>query len=366
MKNNDFIISTALNYNIANKRMDYNTFSIYHIVEHCLVSFIIKQSNDYRIYSRISGKTNNYNLNLEINTLTARNEVPFFENLWKQISTNAFFDYALFDEQKNNVVQEIKKGLSPYKKCMISINNIISNESLNYPSVAQIESITYDSFVKAYSELISVEKFISMCYGQETYITKISDQKNAISIPIITYSPIYFINTDDDSSGSWMMFLTDTAKSLDEFIFNEIVLNCLNYLLKYYLKDNESEFIVASKCNDNIAAYILLKIDELIYCQEKIADFFSSNNVDSILDEKMYLNLVDDLKIFLMFLMENCRSRNGMIQKLHCCFCEYQQDNLRNCIEKILYSIDRSRVISTIVNMVNKTIKFVFSNNNTT
>ena len=147
MKINDFIISTALNYNIAHKRMDYNTFSIHHIVEHCLVAFIIKTSDNYRIYSRISGQTNNYNLNLEINTLTSQSEVPFFENLWKSISTYSFFDYSLFDEQKNNVVQEIKKCLSPYKKCMISINNILSNGSLYYPSVAQIESINYDSFV---------------------------------------------------------------------------------------------------------------------------------------------------------------------------------------------------------------------------
>ena len=48
----------------------------------------------------------------------------------------------------------------------------------------------------------------------------------------------------------------------------------------------------------------------------------------------MYFNLLDDLRIFFVFLMENCKSRNGMIQKLHCCFCEYQQDNPRKSIEK--------------------------------
>ena len=361
MENNAFLISTALNFNISDRRIDYKTFSILHIIEHCFVSYLIRQNNDYRIYSRISGKTNNYNLNIEINTLTTLNRLTAQDNIWNNFISNFCFDCTLFDEQKENVIQEIKNNFSSYKKNLITINNIISIESIIYPSLAQIKEINYGEFIKEYNELLLTERYISTCYGQNSLITDVSKSKvkNA-PVSVTNYKSIYRVNTDD-SSGNWLMFLFKKTNTVDEYISKEITLNCFNYILKCYLKENKSEFMIVSKSNDNIASYLLIKIDDQYFCQEKLINFMSEEKLAYILTEEIYLNIVDDFRISFMFLMESCRSRNGMIQKLYSCFGELPKEKTNIDIEKYLYGKDRIGVINRIINTFDKTIKIIFS-----
>lgn len=366
IQNDVFLISTALNFNISDRRMDYKTFCILHIIEHCLVSSFIRGINDYKVYSRVSGKTNNYNLNIEINTLTTLNELTSLINMWKDIALNSCFDPALFDKQKKNVIQEIKNNFSSYRNQLITINNIISIENICYPSLTQIEIISYEETMKSYGELLLTERYISTCYEQKSFITPIdaSKLKYPISPALINYKSVYRVTTNDNSEGNWLIFLFGKTKTIDEYIFKEIALNCFYYILRCYLKENEAEFIIASKNNDNIASYLLIKINNQHFYKEKLIDFISVEKLNSILTDDLYANIIDDFSISSMFQMESCRSRNEMLQKLYNCFGKLPKESIRADIEKYLYNKDKSGIISKIIESVNTSIEIIFLANN--